>query len=221
MCCPQVLPRWRFATPVQSFGRNCPGLWTVAGGSVKAAGLGDGATPGARIAPRAADKFPIAKLAFDAATRVPRCFHRHIWYLCAKVLPRQILLDGEPPTCGSLVLVLCLSSSAGCHAERSEASGLRRTSLPRVRRAMRWRSRRAGIRLAQDDKRQSTNRTSACSFSKVRSGFARGESLLSGQGESTANPRSRRPVPSGAFGEPDRHGSKGGRGSIDCFRSPG
>ena len=60
-----------------SFGHHCLGPWTATGGSVKAEGLGDGATPGARVAPQAADKFPIAKLALDAATHMPESFHGH------------------------------------------------------------------------------------------------------------------------------------------------
>jgi len=45
-------------------------------GSVKSEGLGDGAMPGVHVAPYAADKSPIAKLALDAATRMPEYFHR-------------------------------------------------------------------------------------------------------------------------------------------------
>ena len=48
-------------------------------------------------------------------------------------------------------IVLCLNSLEGCHAERSEASGQRRRSQHRKRRDVRWPSRRAGIRSAQDD----------------------------------------------------------------------
>jgi len=43
--------------------------------SAHPAKLGDGSTPGARIAPHAADKSPIAKLPLDAATRRPIAFN--------------------------------------------------------------------------------------------------------------------------------------------------
>jgi len=47
------------------------------GGSVKAAGLGDGAMPGQPLSAYEAEKPTIAKLALDAATRVPGYTHRH------------------------------------------------------------------------------------------------------------------------------------------------
>jgi len=55
----------------QSFGHHCFGSWTATGGSVRSAGLGDGATPEVRIAPHATGKSTIAKLALDAATLPP------------------------------------------------------------------------------------------------------------------------------------------------------
>jgi len=47
------------------------------GGSVKATGLGDGATPKDPFATYEADMSAIAKLPLDAATRMPGYLHSH------------------------------------------------------------------------------------------------------------------------------------------------
>jgi len=54
-----------------------PGPLPASGGSVKSKGLGDGAKPGEPSSAYEAQKSAIAKLALDAATRMPGCFHRH------------------------------------------------------------------------------------------------------------------------------------------------
>ena len=81
-----------FHTHVAPWSRS-RGAWTRSvsgrrGGSVKSEGLGDGSTPGARIAPRAAGNSPIAKLPLDAATRIRESFHRHVapWVKVARRL---------------------------------------------------------------------------------------------------------------------------------------